>query len=134
MRSRTDKAHRLVSVQAQIKRAEEWKLAEIERRLAAGEAAQRELIAALNGNHALYDLFIDAIARRLRALAEEASRTCDAKDAQARRLLACAGRLKSAQHLAKAAEEEMQREIDKKNLLDLLENLVGHRGRKPPAS
>ena len=36
MRSRTQKAHRLVSVQAQIKRAEEWKLADIERRLAAG--------------------------------------------------------------------------------------------------
>ncbi|MET0568905.1 MAG: hypothetical protein ABWZ74_07495 [Hyphomicrobiaceae bacterium] len=134
MRSRTHKAHRLVSVQAQIKRAEEWKLADIERRLAAGEAAQRELIAALNENHALYDLFIDTIARRLRALAEEASRTRDAKDAQARRLLACAGRLKTAERLAKAADAEMQGEIEKKDLLDLLESLVVHRGRKPPAS
>ena len=79
-----------------------------------GEAAQRELIAALNENHALYDLFIDTIARRLRALAEEASRTRDAKDAQARRLLACAGRLKTAERLAKAADAEMQREIEKK--------------------
>lgn len=134
MRSRAQKAHRLVGLQAQIKRVEEWKLADIERRLAAGETVQRELIAALNENHALYDLFIDAIARRLQALAEEASRTRDAKDSQAQRLLACAARLKTAERLAKAADEEMQREIDRKDLLDLLEDLAAHRGRKPPAS
>lgn len=134
MRSRVQKAQRLVSVQAQIKRAEEWKLAGIERRLAEGEAAQRELIAALNENHSLYDLFIDAIARRLRALAEEEGRIRGAKDAQVRRLLACAGRLKSAERLAKTADDGVQREIAKKDLLDLVEAFVAQQGRKPPAS
>ena len=132
MRSRAQKAQRLVSVQAQIKRAQEWKLAEIERRLAEGEAAQRGLIAALGEDHALYDLFIDTIARRLRALSEEAGRIGAEKRAQARLLLASAQRLKGAERLAAAADEEAQRDAAKKELLDLLDASLS--GRKPPAS
>jgi len=132
MQSRAQKARRLVSVQAQMKRVEEWKLGDLERRLAEGEAAQREIIAALNENHALYDLFIDAIARRLRALAQEAGRVREAKDVQTQRLLACAGRLKSAERLAKTADYELQREIAKKDLLDLAEAFAARRDASLP--
>jgi uncharacterized coiled-coil protein SlyX len=132
MRGRAQKTRRLVSVQGQIKRLEEWKLAELERRLTEGEAAQRELIAALNEDHALYDLFIDTIARRLRALAEEAGRVRDKKDAQVRRLLVCAGRLKSVERLAAAADRAAQHELTKKELLDLADAFTSHRDASLP--
>lgn len=132
MRSKAQKARRLVSVQAQMKRMEEWKLADLERRLAEGEAAQREIIAALNEDHALYGLFIDTTARRLRALAEEAGRLRDAKDVQARRVLACAGWLKSAERLAAAAEGELEREVAKKELLDVFEAFAACRDASLP--
>lgn len=132
MQSRVEKARRVAGLQAQIKRLEEWRLGDLERRLAAGEAAQRELIAALNADHPLYGLFIDAMARCLRALAEEAGRTRDVRDVQARRLLACAGRLKTAERLAAAADRAALREIGKKELLDLVEALAACRDASLP--
>jgi hypothetical protein len=132
MQNRAEKTRRVASVQAQIKRLEEWKLAELERRLAKSEEAQRETIAALNQDHPLHGLFIDVIARRLRTLTEEASRTRDIRDVQGRRLLACAGRSKSADRLAAAADRAEQRDIAKKELLELVETLAARRDASLP--
>lgn len=124
MQSRTDKARRLATIQRQVKLAEEWKMRDLERRLGEAAMAQQELIAALNDEHALHGLFLDTMARRLRALARDAERIGAAKDAQARRLLASAGRLKCAERFAAVANLEAQRESDKKDLLDLLDRLA----------
>lgn len=124
VQDRLRKARRLVSMQAQIKRAEQWKLAELERWLAEGEAAQRELMAALGEDHALYDLFIDTLARRLRSLSEEEGRVLRAKGAQTARLLASAQKLKSVERWAAGLSNELMREAAKKELLDLFDATV----------
>ena len=49
-------------------------MADLERRLADLDAMQVELIGALNDTNALHGLFIDATARRLSSIAEEAER------------------------------------------------------------
>lgn len=124
MQERARKARRVASVQAQIQKLEQWKLSELQRQLLAGEAAQRELIAALNADHPLYGLFIDAMASRLRTLAAETGRTREARDAHVQHLLACTGRLKTAERLATAADRAALRDRSRSELLDLIEVLT----------
>ena len=68
MSAEARKIHRILAVQQQLYRIEEWKLADLERTLERLEASQQDLIRALNEDDALQGLFIDATARRLRSL------------------------------------------------------------------
>jgi hypothetical protein len=72
----------------------------------------------------LHGLFLDATVRRLRSVAEEAARLEQQREQQSRKLLASATRLKSAERLLDAAEREAQLELEKKELLDLIEQLA----------
>ena len=80
MSAQARKIHRILAVQQQLYRIEEWKLADLERTLERLEVSQREVIGALNEDDALQGLFIDAMARRLRSLGEEASRVGQERD------------------------------------------------------
>lgn len=124
MQSRAKKIQRIVKAQAQLKLAEEWRLRGLQGRLAEIEAGERELLASLGTDNALHGLFLDATARRLRSVAEDAARTTEQRDQQSRQLLASATRLKSAERLSEAAEREAERDVEKKDLLDLIEQLV----------
>ena len=125
MRERAHKVHRMLAVQRQLHRIEEWKLADLERALERLEASQRELIGALNEDDALQGLFIDAMARRLRSLSEEASRVGQERQAQSARMLEHAARKVCAERLAEAVDLELARATDKKELLDIVERSVG---------
>ena len=124
MDSRVRKAERIVAVQRQLQRIEDWKMAELDRRLAELDAGQRELILALNGDEALHGLFIDSMARRLRSLAEEADRTAREKDAQAAKRLEQAGRVKVAERISETIDREAQAAEARKELLDIAERYV----------
>ena len=130
MQSRAKKIQRIVKAQAQLKLAEEWRLRGLQGRLAEIEAGERELLASLGTDNALHGLFLDATARRLRSVAEDAARTTERRDQQSRKLLVAATRLKSAERLSEAAGREAERDIEKKDLLDLIEQLVA----RPDAS
>ena len=124
MDSRVRKAERIVAVQRQLQRIEDWKMAELDRRLAELDAGQRELILALNGDEALHGLFIDSMARRLRSLAEEADRTAREKEAQAAKRLEQAGRVKVAERISETIDRETQAAEARKELLDIAERYV----------
>ena len=98
--SRAKKIQRIVKAQAQLKLAEEWRLRGLTARLAEIEAGERELIAALGADNALHGLFLDATARRLRAVAEDAARIREAKDAAIAQAAGAATRLKTAERLS----------------------------------
>lgn len=130
MQSRAKKIRRIVKAQAQLKLAEEWRLRSLEGQLAEVEASERELLASLGTDNALHGLFLDATVRRLRSVTEDAARIAEQRDRQACKLLVSATRLRSAERLSEAAEREVERDVEKKELLDLIEQLAA----RPDAS
>ena len=131
MSTQARKIHRILSVQQQLYRIEEWKLADLERTLEQVGASERDLIRALNEDDALQGLFIDALARRLRALAEQAAKVGEERVAQSARLLEHAARKICAERLAETVDQQAARATDKKELLDTIERCLG---RAAPAS
>jgi hypothetical protein len=131
MSERVERLRRVLAVQQQMQRIEEWKLAEIERRIAALDAAQREVIAALNQDSALHGLFVDATAKRLNALAKDARRAEAEKAQQVPRLTEQTARLRLAERLFATAEVDAQRQLDRTTLLDLIEGILSE---EPQAS
>jgi CRP-like cAMP-binding protein len=123
MSAHTRKVHRMLAVQQQLHRIEEWRLAELRARLDELAADQKELIAALNEDDALQGLFIDSMARRLQSLSEAASATGKDTQLQAVRLLEQAGRLICAERLAKAADLQELRSNEKRDLAEAIERL-----------
>jgi hypothetical protein len=125
MSAQARKIHRMLAVQQQLYRIEEWKLADLERTLEGLEISQREVIGALNEDDALQGLFLDAMARRLRSLGEEASRVGQQRDEQSARLLEHGARKVCAERLAETLDRELARAGDKTQLLDVIERFVG---------
>ncbi len=119
------KVHRILALQQQLHRIEEWKLMELRRRLEELEASRRDLIRALNEDDALQGLFIDALARRLRSLSEEASRVGQEQDAQMARLIEHTARKLCAERLAEAVDRHVARAGDKRQLVDVIERVTG---------
>ena len=125
MSAQARKIHRILAVQQQLFRIEEWKLADLERSLERLEVSQREVIGALNEDDALQGLFLDAMARRLQSLGEEASRVGQQRDEQSARLLEHGARKVCAERLAETLDQELARAADKTQLLDVIERCVG---------
>jgi hypothetical protein len=123
-----EKARRILAAEQQRHRVEQWKLVDLERRLADLDAMQVQLIGALNDTNALHGLFIDATARRLSTIAEEAGRIGRERDAQALVLKEHATRVKVCERLMLEYRREFEQEKEGKELLDIVEQYVG---RKP---
>ena len=125
MSTQARKIQRILGVQQQLHRIEEWKLADLERTLERLETSQQDVIRALNEDDALQGLFIDAMARRLRSLSEEASRVGQDRDTQSARLLEHGARKICAERLAETVQRHVVRTADKRQLLDTIERAVG---------
>jgi hypothetical protein len=118
------KVHRILDVQQQLHRIEEWRLADLDRTLRELATSERDLIRALNEDEALQGLFIDATARRLASIAEQAARVGKEKTAQEQRLLEHAARKVCAERLAQTVDREVAQAADKRNLLDAIERFI----------
>jgi hypothetical protein len=127
LNSKADKTRRILVAQQQLHRIEQWRMAELERHLAELEALQVELISALNDTNALHGLFIDTTARRLSTTAEQAERVAREKEVQSLKVKEHAVRVKISERLTLAQEQEAAREQEAKELLDVVEQAVGHK-------
>jgi hypothetical protein len=123
MQDRAAKSKRVLAAQQQLHRVEQWKLADLQGRLADLNAAQIDTISALNGSE-LHGLFIEATARRLRSLAEEAQRVMLDKDKQSIKTSEHAGRVRAAERLAHALQIELDREIERKELMEIIDQYL----------
>jgi len=132
MQKKAEKAARILAAQEQLHRIEQWKMSDIERRLADLEAMQVELISALNDTNALHGLFIDTTARRLSSIAEEAERVGREKAVQALKVKEYATRVKICERIAVERAQEFEREKEGKELLDIVEQFVGRKGTSLP--
>jgi hypothetical protein len=127
MQDRAAKARRILAAQQQLHRIEQWKLAELQRALADLTSAQLEIIGALNDNNALHGLFIDTTARRLGTLAEEAERVNRKTTDQSLRTTEHAVRVRASERLEQAVAQELQRELEGKELLDIIEQHLANK-------
>jgi hypothetical protein len=131
MAARAQKMHRILAVQQQLHRIEQWRLAALHNRFDELAVDQERLIAALNEDDALQGLFIDGTARRLKSLSEAASKTAEETEAQSVRLLEQAGRLICAERTAAAADLATRRANERKELQETIDRLAD---RGPQAS
>lgn len=127
MTQRAKRAERILSLRQQLKRIEDWRLAELQRRLADLDALQQDLVHALNEEHAVPDLFVAATARRLRRLSTEADEVDRERKQQALRVAERAGEVRRAEHLVETVRREDQRKADQQGLVDAVEQAVAGR-------
>jgi len=132
MSERGRRAERIVAVHRQMHRAETWKLAELQRRLAEIEASKIALIGALNSDEALHGLFIDAMARRLRFLSEEAARIAGERDLQSRRVVERLRHVRLAERLSSILDTQEQRVEIGKELAETIEHFLNRASARLP--
>jgi hypothetical protein len=121
MKTRSQKAHRILNVLQQLHTIEEFKKLQLQRRLAELEDSQHEVICALNTDDALHGLFIDQTAKFLKSLAVEADRVAIAKEEQSKRLLENASKMKQAERLKDALTQIERRARSETELADIIE-------------
>ena len=115
---------RVLSVEKQLHRVAEAKLAELIQREAALQAAQEDLFRALNAEQPLHGMFVGMMARQLRALSEDSRAVKEAREAQARLVLDRCGRVKRAERLAGSVEAQNRQTTEKRQLAELIEAAV----------
>lgn len=120
---RMKKIERVLAVQKQMHRLAEWNVAALERRRAELEAGQGELVGALNDDAKLQGLFIDALARRLAALARETDKVNEAHRQMARRLTEAGLKLKRTERMSAKLRREEEAALGKRDFADLLDLL-----------
>ncbi len=130
MNRRLKKTERILEVQEKLHRLAEWKLARIEEEQAELKSDQRSLVEALNENEALHGLFIEAMAKRLAALARETDRVNRTHDEQTKRLFAEALRLGRTERMTERLRRQYAEELWRRGFQDVLETI----GRKGDAS
>jgi hypothetical protein len=123
-------ARRILSVQRQLQRQEERKLADLQRREAAARTEQEEIIRSLNEKEVLHGLFVFAMAKRMRSLDEQVAALEREKQGTVRRLMEQARKRKRAETLFESVNDAWRREADKRELLEVIERAAG----KPDAS
>ena len=121
MDKRAQRMERLRAVQQQLHRIAEWKLSEIERRLAGIEERRREVLVALDRDQALQSLFLDVSVRRLVVLGKERDEAGRQLEAQKTAVLEQASRLKTAERISADLAEAERRAEERTLLLDLIE-------------
>jgi hypothetical protein len=131
MSARLKSMRRIVEVQRDLRRAAEWRRAELERRLAALQEGERELVRFLSGENAFSGLFAASLAGRLRSLAAEIEEAKRALAAQAEVVLREAGREKRAERLAATLRREERRGEERNELAAAVED-AGTRHASPP--
>src|SRR5262245_25229012 len=120
MTTRAQRTHRLLGLQEQLLRVERWKLLGLQRRAAELDTERRELIAALNESDALQGLFLDATARRLKSIAQQADEVRLQEQAQLARVREHATRVACAERLSETVDRQAAREAEKRSQLDVI--------------
>jgi hypothetical protein len=122
---------RILSVQAQLHRLAQWKLAGLERREDALQERHESLLRFVDEDGAYAALFGDALMRRLRSISEEKAQVSTAKHEQAEKTLEELRRVGQMQRMGDELEDEARQERERQELRDILE-LLGHRRHASP--
>lgn len=132
MKDRHKKIDRLIKVQKHLHRSAEIRLASLQRREDELKAAQEEILQTMGDADALHGLFVDVIAKRMRMLALEETRTQAAIIDQKAVATEKALQVKRGEKLFSRLQEEVRRDQEKADLIAVLEAMVGRDGTSLP--
>jgi hypothetical protein len=131
-RDRLKKVERVLAVQEQLHRLAQWKMAALERQKTENADNQVGLLAALNADNELHGLFVDAMTRRLAALARDAERLERARQAMEQQLAEEGLKLKRTEKMTHRVRREHTLGRDKRLFQDILETLAKARDASLP--
>lgn len=132
MRNRLKKVERVLAVQEHLHRLAQWKMAALEHEKAELAEGQAGLLSALNDDNQLHGLFVEAMTRRLTALAREAERLERARRVMEEQLSDEALKLKRTERMTDRVRREHALGRDKRLFQDLLETLARTRDASLP--
>lgn len=115
---------RILAVQRQMRRIEEAKLADLQRRVIEIQQERVDLVAAMNDDGALQSLFIDTMALRLKSLAEQLVVAEARRNAQTLAVREEATKEKAAERLANTRAADERSAQTQKQLDEVLEQLA----------
>jgi hypothetical protein len=121
---RLKKMERIRSVQEKLHRLAEWRLAALEREKRDLNLNEEQLMEALNRDDRLQGVFVEAMARRLAALARDVERVSRAREIQGRRLLEEGMKLKLVERMSARVQREYRKEFARRGFAALLETLA----------
>ncbi len=124
MNRRLKKIERVLAVQAQLHRLAEWKLAALDHKKAELASDEASLVGALNRDDPLHGLFVEAMARRLNALARETDRVNLARAAASRRLAEEGMALKRVERMTARVRRQYEQILGKRGFAELLDRLA----------
>jgi len=124
MKQRLKKIDRLIKVQQHLQRNAELQLANLQRRESELKAAQEELLETMGETDVLHGLFVDVIAKRLKALALEEARTQTAITGQKVVAVEKALQVKRTEKVCSRLKDEARRGQEKKDLISILETIA----------
>lgn len=122
MNRRHQKLERILAVQQQLHKMAELKLIDLHRQASALKEAQDTLVQAMNDHDALHGMFVDVMARRLQALAEQASRVDSTKATQKEITFERALQAKRTEKMVSNLQDEIHKVEEKRDLLAILDS------------
>ena len=125
MEKRLRGMERILRLQTQMRRREEWRLAGLERDDAALADRQTQLAAFMEAETSVSALMADSTARRLRSVQEQRGRLAQEKIAQNARLLAQQQRVSCAERLHDEIDTAVRRMVEDTTLDEILEASIG---------
>jgi hypothetical protein len=126
MKKRLQTVERILSVQQQLRKRAEARLAELQRQESNLTDQERELVQFLNADLVPTGAFATSVSRRFRSLAAKLALVRHAKEVQERQLLEQLRRLKLAERVASSLLRDNRVANERKSLADLIESAVGN--------
>jgi len=124
MKERLKKVDRIIKVQRHLHRSAELRLANLQRQEGELKSAQEELMRTMSDTDALHGLFVDVMAKRLKALAVEEAQTQTAIVEQRAIAVEKALQVKRTEKVFARMKEDHRRVQEKKDLAAILEAMV----------
>lgn len=116
MRQRLKSLQRVLSVQKDMHRLAEWRLAALERQLEAMRQEQARLVSYLDDDSLLALSYTKTIVERLRSLEENRQGVTQARDQQRLLLLQNSRQMEQITHAAEAAADQCRRSEERREL------------------
>jgi predicted TIM-barrel fold metal-dependent hydrolase len=125
LKQRLKKIDRIIKVQQHLHKSAELKLANLQREEIALKTEQEDILQAMSGSDVLHGLFVDVMAKKLKALALEESRTQAAIIEQRTLTVEKALQVKRSEKMFSRLKESGRKEEEKRGLAAILETMAG---------
>jgi hypothetical protein len=121
LKKRLESIRRIVQLKEQQCLSVEWALARLEREEQDLLSEQDAMLAALNAEQPLHGLFVEAMAKHLRAIARRLDAVRERKDAKRAQLKLQKGQLRHSERIRSGVENTHERLLENKELMEIVE-------------